>query len=807
MQMNGRVFLPGRPPEPAAAADKRCLALPPPVCYNLYGAVSENGRGARPRRKERQTMKKLWASLLAVLIAAGACVLPISARDTNIFAYFPLEVPAAALTQGAPDDAALSAALDAFAAAVRAGTATDREMAALFYAADSAEARLQTAGTVCMLNYDRDPDAYRSAYLAWTAMDAKDASRSTAVLQAALASKYRTVLRQILGDDQADALLRQTADTPAQVGLLAKCDALVSRCWTGIGAAYTAAVGGGSYTAAQLAQGLRDGTLTRSQYQDGLLQLAKQKNAAVAPLLASLVTLRNQYARSKGCRNYAEYAYSNIYQRDFTTADAAALETRVKQELVPVAMLCGEIQSHNGDLSEDRLHALTNLSQQQMLDLVGASMSDVSGEYARLFSYMRRDRLCDIGPSAKKLEVGFTVALGEYHSAYIFSRADGTARDLMTLIHEFGHYAQCCLDDREAWSCDTAEINSQGLEALYLRFADRFAGADGGDAFRAKTENELLDGIVSGCLYDEFQQQLYADGSLTPDEMNRLFCRLAGEYGLSSAADSGMAYDWVDVSHTFANPFYDLSYATSACTALELLAQSAGRYGAAADKYLQLTADSGDCAYRALIAKEGLTDIFAPGGVQKIAAGALRYMEREAADVPAYTDLAGHWFADGAGLISADGIMRGSGTRFAPDEKTTRAMLVIVLYRLCNPAGADCPAVFRDVTDPAAWYYDAVNWAAAQGYVTGGGGEFRPDDPITRQDMAVILARAVLGGAAADDGVLDRYADRARISADAGDAVALVTAADLMQGSGGAFRPLGTATRAELGQIALRLIR
>ena len=82
--------------------------------------------------------------------------------------------------------------------------------------------------------------------------------------------------------------------------------------------------------------------------------------------------------------------------------------------------------------------------------------------------------------------------------------------------------------------------------------------------------------------------------------------------------------------------------------------------------------------------------------------------------------------------------MRGSGTSFDPDGKLTRAMFAAVLYRAFG-GKAGSAAVFGDVDDPSTWYYDAVNWAAARGYVKGSGGQFLPGAPITRQDMAVIL--------------------------------------------------------------------
>jgi SpoIID/LytB domain protein len=91
---------------------------------------------------------------------------------------------------------------------------------------------------------------------------------------------------------------------------------------------------------------------------------------------------------------------------------------------------------------------------------------------------------------------------------------------------------------------------------------------------------------------------------------------------------------------------------------------------------------------------------------------------------------------------NAAGIARGtSDTTFAPRQPVTRAQMASFLYRtFAVPERTDRP--FRDVTGGP--HADAIASVAAAGIAQGyGNGTFRPSDPVTREQMASFLARAM----------------------------------------------------------------
>ena len=97
------------------------------------------------------------------------------------------------------------------------------------------------------------------------------------------------------------------------------------------------------------------------------------------------------------------------------------------------------------------------------------------------------------------------------------------------------------------------------------------------------------------------------------------------------------------------------------------------------------------------------------------------------------------WYKDAIQYAYDHGLMTGvSATEFAPEQTTTRAMIVSILARLENVTTAEA-AGFADVDDND-WYATAVNWAANVGVVSGyEDNTFRPNQPITREQLAAIL--------------------------------------------------------------------
>lgn len=163
------------------------------------------------------------------------------------------------------------------------------------------------------------------------------------------------------------------------------------------------------------------------------------------------------------------------------------------------------------------------------------------------------------------------------------------------------------------------------------------------------------------------------------------------------------------------------------------------------------------------------------------------------AAAPAFSDAQGHWAQQAIERWSQQGVIQGFDGAFRPDDTLTRAELAALLTRLMGYQSRS-DADFADV--PAdAWYAPYVSLAHAAGVLLGDGTAMRPLDAITRQEAMCLLARAL--GVAEDAAALDRYTDGDQVADWAAGLVGGLTAQGYIQGSDGQVRPNAPITRAE----------
>ena len=177
-----------------------------------------------------------------------------------------------------------------------------------------------------------------------------------------------------------------------------------------------------------------------------------------------------------------------------------------------------------------------------------------------------------------------------------------------------------------------------------------------------------------------------------------------------------------------------------------------------------------------------------------------------------YTDVnSDDWFFDAANALRILGLMGANGDRqYSPNEGTTRAMLMTMLYRLSGSPSVKTDAGFSDV-EAGAWYANAVNWAAEAGITLGkGDGSFGVNDPLTRQDCAVMLYRmAKIYGLGFQGSwmFLLNYPDADDVAEYADEAMHWMTMNGIITGMpDGTLSPAAGCTRAQMAVMLFRFL-
>lgn len=180
---------------------------------------------------------------------------------------------------------------------------------------------------------------------------------------------------------------------------------------------------------------------------------------------------------------------------------------------------------------------------------------------------------------------------------------------------------------------------------------------------------------------------------------------------------------------------------------------------------------------------------------------------------PEFQDLAGFdWARQAIIELAAQGIIKGtSETTFNPSGNITRADFTCLVVRTLAPEGELAAQPFKDVA-PSSYYYEEVMRAKALGIAKGGDdGLFRPEERITRQDMIVMVYRALLTmkliEAPDSLSALDKHSDGNQVADYAREAMAAALEKGLIVGdASGTLNPLRNTTRAEAAVFIHRVL-
>ncbi|MCC8048982.1 MAG: S-layer homology domain-containing protein, partial [Oscillospiraceae bacterium] len=464
--------------------------------------------------------------------------------------------------------------LDALSAAAEDESVSDADVIAAYDEAAAAYEAIVTNNYFAYWDYLREPDEYADSYAAINSAynTAKSAYREAA--QTAFAA-HQDAFVDYLGEVAVERILSSAVYSDAALELMDEETALVSE--------YNTAI-----------------SQDEADYE------------AIGEIYIKLLSLRKELAQNLGYDSYAEYAYTDIYGRNYTVEEAAALCREVLEQLEPIysALYYSDVFA---DL--DTSPVWSDLTQSELETTVKPQLGEISDTLTELFEYMTDNDLLDMEDLAGSLDAGCSYYLPSYNSAYIYLSEN--YRSGIVFARMFGSFSRACLSGQADDCYDVTELYSQGLEALYAACAESEEAA----AYIYSALLDFFDSVVYGAFYSLFELEAYSveePENLTVEELNKMYADVLAEFDYE--VDDGSEYSWCETSHLFEFPCCCGSFMTSGLNALELIMLAAEDFSAASEKYMTLLTQPYINGYSAAVTAAGLTDMLSDGAVETLAA-------------------------------------------------------------------------------------------------------------------------------------------------------------------------------------------
>ena len=522
---------------------------------------------------------------------------------------------------------------------------------------------------------------------------------------------------------------------------------------------------------------------------------------AAADLFLELLAVRKEIAKKYGYTSYSDYADECIYYRNFTVGSIEEFSQAVVDYICP--------------LLYDGLYASFSLGEPQIpmteddvLLIARKGIGNVSDELLKTYDYMIKNNLYDIRVSDKKnLGTGaYTLSLPKKKSAFIYDNpaidyTENGIYSVNSLVHEFGHFSAIVNDALEdkallTLSMETSEVQSQGLEMLVEHSYGKMYGSMA-PPMRYMLLTNIVSAVIEGCMFDQWQREVYALENPTIEQINKLFAEYVYEYMDLECTEEEAQSIWTAVPHNYSQPMYYISYSISAMVALSLYSESITDYSSAVDKYMNISANGGFIDFDEMITKYGFSDILTPDSVKNLSNEIYKYYGLRYNDMPSDA-----WYRNYMYAVSNILDLR-QDDMLCPDEPITRSEFVGAIGKMYDyyvSIDEEYENAFTDTDNDK--YRKYIAWAKAEGIVEGYDDEhFGGDDVLTREMAAAIIYKLT------DDKSISTYdkdcfIDYSEVSDWAEDAVLWMAEKSIMDGrDDGSFDPKATITRAETAKV------
>ena len=363
-------------------------------------------------------------------------------------------------------------------------------------------------------------------------------------------------------------------------------------------------------TVDQIVMFYQAGKITSLTYYEYMEKAYKQIAKNVAVVYDKIIKAYKEKAEMLGYSSAIDMQYDRVFSRTYSPEKAQEYWAYVKEYIVPL------YNALNNSFTSSEKNAVNTYSNKRgLLSKTEYYMveyfKEVSPDMYNSWRYINKCNLLDIASGLKRYDASFTTYFYEYDVPYVFIKTNNGFSDVMTRVHELGHFFDYYVNGMDGSSdYDVAEIHSQGSEMLFFPYLKSIVDS----SYNALLKDQvlsLLNAIIEGALHDEWQQIAFKADSVDYDTLYNTFKRLANEYGKDLTGYVIDGFDmWAVYSHHYQSPFYYISYGMSAISSLDIFVISLDDRQEAIDKYLGVIGATSEEGYLDVIERVGLHSPF-----------------------------------------------------------------------------------------------------------------------------------------------------------------------------------------------------
>ena len=453
----------------------------------------------------------------------------------------------------------------------------------------------------------QDPANERSLYNTYAELNQLIVDYSTSYRRAMIDYYLNTSAENLRRYQETEAFFieLQPAIQQLEKGLFSSPSKALFEEW--LGAAYVASVlNQPEITEEQTALSRQESELVSEYSQLDLSDPADQTRADA--LYLELLDIRQQYAEACGYDSYVDYAFAEVYIRDYDLDDLAVLYAAVRADFP--ALYAQALSGYEP--------FFLGYSESEILNVLRTYTEQIDPDMPSVVDWMVRYDLYDFSVSSTKMQntTSFVIEFPQYGDAYLFLQPGSSLEfsDLQTVIHEFGHYNEVFASDslKELGmgyqSMDLAEIHSTGLELLFQQFYDDFLPASAVQAATDQLLANYLWAVVSSAAFSEFEFYALTAEEPSVADLEAEFDRLMAAYGISTS------YSYRDIPHFYQSPAYYVSYLTASMAAGAIWTSETPE-----ETYLNVVSYGTDNYFCAVLEACGLPSVFSASTAEAVA--------------------------------------------------------------------------------------------------------------------------------------------------------------------------------------------